>query len=76
MSDYGRHLSASEQAEQNVAFDSTRNSRAAAPTDAELRALLEKHHGNVAAAGRELGKARMQVHRWMERYGIDVADYR
>jgi len=76
MSDYGRHLSSSEQAAQNTVFDSTRNSRAAAPTDAELRALLEKHHGNVAAAGRELGKARMQVHRWMERYGIDVADYR
>jgi transcriptional regulator with GAF, ATPase, and Fis domain len=30
----------------------------------------------VAAVGRELGKARMQIHRWMRRYGIDVDDYR
>src|SRR5690606_12068580 len=41
-----------------------------------LRALLESHRGNVAAVGRELGKARMQIHRWMRRYGIDVDDYR
>jgi sigma-54 dependent transcriptional regulator, acetoin dehydrogenase operon transcriptional activator AcoR len=46
------------------------------PTDAELRSLLDKHRGNVAAVGRELGKARMQIHRWMERYGIEVDDYR
>ncbi len=46
------------------------------PTDAELRSLLEQHRGNVAAIGRELGKARMQVHRWMQRYGIEVDDYR
>ena len=35
-----------------------------------------QHHGNVAAVGRELGKERMQVHRWMKRYGIDVEEYR
>jgi DNA-binding NtrC family response regulator len=46
------------------------------PSDEELRSLLTRHHGNVAAVGRELGKARMQVHRWMKRYGIEVADYR
>lgn len=46
------------------------------PSDAELRALLERHRGNVAAVGRDLGKARMQIHRWMERYGIQVEDYR
>jgi transcriptional regulator with GAF, ATPase, and Fis domain len=37
---------------------------------------LKRHGGNVAAVGRELGKARMQVHRWMKRYGIEVEDYR
>jgi DNA-binding NtrC family response regulator len=47
-----------------------------APGEAELRALLETHHGNVAAVGRELGKARMQIHRWMRRYGIEVDEYR
>ena len=74
MIDYGRPLSMSERVAQNYSFEPSRASRASAPTDAELRALLEKHHGNVAAVGRELGKARMQVHRWMERYAIDIAD--
>jgi DNA-binding NtrC family response regulator len=47
-----------------------------APSEAELRAMLVAHHGNVAAVGRELGKARMQIHRWMKRYGIEVDEYR
>jgi transcriptional regulator of acetoin/glycerol metabolism len=46
------------------------------PEESELRSLLERHHGNVAAVGRDLGKARMQIHRWMKRYGIEVDDYR
>jgi DNA-binding NtrC family response regulator len=50
--------------------------RLSAPTEAELRALLEAHGGNVAAVGRQLGKARMQIHRWMKRYGIDVEGIR
>jgi transcriptional regulator of acetoin/glycerol metabolism len=48
----------------------------AVPTRAELEALLERHQGNVAAVGRDLGKARMQIHRWLKRYGLDVGDYR
>ncbi|MCA9597542.1 MAG: sigma 54-dependent Fis family transcriptional regulator [Myxococcales bacterium] len=48
----------------------------AAPTEAELRALLTAHAGNIAAVGRELGKARMQVHRWMKRFNIQIEDYR
>ena len=46
------------------------------PSGEELRELLKRHDGNVAAVGRELGKARMQIHRWMKRYGIEVEDYR
>lgn len=46
------------------------------PGEAELRAMLQAHGGNVAAVGRELGKARMQIHRWMKRYEIEVEDYR
>jgi transcriptional regulator with GAF, ATPase, and Fis domain len=46
------------------------------PSDDELKTLLKQHAGNVAAVGRELGKARMQVHRWMKRYGIRIEDYR
>jgi transcriptional regulator with PAS, ATPase and Fis domain len=48
----------------------------AAPGEPELRAMLERHQGNVAAVGRELGKARMQIHRWMKRYGIAVDEFR
>ncbi len=46
------------------------------PSEEELRQLLQAHAGNVAAVGRVLGKARMQVHRWMKRYAIEVEDYR
>jgi transcriptional regulator with AAA-type ATPase domain len=47
-----------------------------APTREELVSLLERHQGNVAAAGRDLGKARMQIHRWLKRYAIDINDFR
>ncbi len=50
--------------------------RYGAPSEAELRALLEEHGGNVAAVGRVLGKARMQIHRWVERYAIELEAYR
>jgi sigma-54 dependent transcriptional regulator, acetoin dehydrogenase operon transcriptional activator AcoR len=52
------------------------NHRRGAPTEEELRALLERHRGNIAAVGRELGKERMQVHRWLKRYSIDLSTYR
>ena len=38
--------------------------------------LLERHRGNIAAVGRELGKERMQVHRWLKKYAISLDDYR
>ncbi len=47
-----------------------------APTREELITLLRVHSGNVAAVGRELGKARMQVHRWLKRYDLTLADFR
>ena len=47
-----------------------------APTEAELRELLTRHRGNVAAVGRELGKERMQVHRWLKKYSINLDEYR
>jgi len=53
---------------------------AEAREDARLRdqlgALLATHHGNVAEVARAMGKARMQVHRWMKRFGIDPKRYR
>ncbi|HZX96136.1 MAG TPA: sigma 54-interacting transcriptional regulator [Myxococcales bacterium] len=54
--------------------------RPLAPEDAarreELVALLRDHRGNVAAVARALGKARMQVHRWVKRFQLTLADYR
>ncbi len=47
-----------------------------APTESALRELLSRHRGNIAAVGRELGKERMQIHRWLKRYNIDVEEYR
>lgn len=47
-----------------------------APNEEQLRALLEQESGNVAAVGRRLEKARMQIHRYMKRYNIDVNDFR
>jgi transcriptional regulator of acetoin/glycerol metabolism len=42
----------------------------------QLSALLREHEGNVAAVARVLGKARMQVHRWVKRFDLSLADYR
>ena len=54
--------------------------RPLAPEDAkrrdELIVLLEEHHGNVAAVARVLGKARMQVHRWLKRYDLHLEKFR
>jgi transcriptional regulator with PAS, ATPase and Fis domain len=47
-----------------------------APSEQELRELLSQHAGNVAAVGRVLGKARMQIHRYMKRYSIEIEEYR
>jgi len=43
---------------------------------AELVRLLEEHAGNVSAVARAMGKQRLQIHRWIKRYGLDLADYR
>jgi transcriptional regulator of acetoin/glycerol metabolism len=45
------------------------------PVD-ELRALLVRHHGNIAAVARALGKDRAQVHRWLRYAGIDATNFR
>jgi transcriptional regulator with GAF, ATPase, and Fis domain len=66
MEDYGRTLIEGEPGKDEPA----------APTREELTALLDRHQGNIAAVGRELGKARMQIHRWLKRYDIDIQDHR
>ena len=42
----------------------------------QIETLLQQHEGNVAEVARALGKARMQVHRWLKRFGIDPDRYR
>jgi DNA-binding NtrC family response regulator len=71
-------LGSTDIAPQHVAPSSVRPPpmRVGTPTEPELRALLQHHRGNVAAVGREFGKERMQVHRWMKKYGISPEDYR
>ncbi len=51
-------------------------SRTNAPPLPELRALLQKYAGNVAAVARELGKDRVQIHRWLKLYKISLDDFR
>ena len=50
--------------------------RTGPPTLSELVDLLQRHQGNISAIGRELGKERVQVHRWLKRYGLSADDYR
>jgi transcriptional regulator with PAS, ATPase and Fis domain len=42
----------------------------------ELLEQLARHRGNLANVGKAMGKARMQVHRWCRRFGIDPNAYR
>ena len=42
----------------------------------DLLGQLSRHHGNLAAVAREMGKAPMQVHRWCRRFGIDPKPFR
>ena len=81
MEDYGELLKQSSltppgSLQPPAASSAPESARSQVPTDSELRALLQAHGGNVAAVGRQLGKARMQIHRWMKRYGIHVDDFR
>jgi DNA-binding NtrC family response regulator len=41
-----------------------------------LVSSLREHEGNIAAVSRALGKAPMQIHRWMKRFGVDPKRFR
>jgi DNA-binding NtrC family response regulator len=51
----------------SVADDTLRN---------ELIARFTESHGNVSQVARTMGKARVQIQRWMKRFGIDPTKYR
>jgi DNA-binding NtrC family response regulator len=42
----------------------------------ELLALLKEHKGNVSSIARAMGKARMQVQRWLKRFQLDPEEFR
>ncbi len=42
----------------------------------ELLELLARHNGSVTEVANAMGKARMQVHRWCKRWGVDPNLYR
>jgi transcriptional regulator of acetoin/glycerol metabolism len=50
------------------------------PEDEALRTqlvdALTRHGGNISAVARELGKERMQIHRWLKRFGLELTVYR
>jgi DNA-binding NtrC family response regulator len=46
------------------------------PRRAELERLLTEHRGNLAAVARAMGKDRVQVRRWLQRYGVDPTLFR
>jgi DNA-binding NtrC family response regulator len=48
----------------------------APPTREEFERILAQCKGNVRAIARETGRSRMQVYRWVEQYGLDLARYR
>jgi DNA-binding NtrC family response regulator len=54
-------------------LDLDRNDRALRE---QLATLLDRHEGNLAAVGREMGKDRAQVHRWIKRLRLDIAAFR
>jgi len=41
-----------------------------------LVSLLRAHQGNVSAVARIMGKSRIHIHRWMDKFGLDPDDYR
>jgi transcriptional regulator with AAA-type ATPase domain len=50
------------------------------PEDAKLRdeltAALARHAGNISEVARTMGKARMQIQRWIRRFELDPESYR
>jgi sigma-54 dependent transcriptional regulator, acetoin dehydrogenase operon transcriptional activator AcoR len=51
-------------------------SRREIPDRETLELLLREHAGNISAIARVFGKQRMQIHRWLKRYGLDPESFR
>ena len=55
--------------------DTTRSPHDMPPIEVLVESLAN-HRGNLAAVGRDHGKSRATVHRWMKRYGLNPDDFR
>lgn len=51
-------------------------SRLENPNREQFEQLVVQHKGNVRALARATGRSRMQVYRWVEQFGLDLAQYR
>ena len=73
---YGERAAAQPLTNARTASDPGSPSTTVSPGEAELRELLTRHQGNVAALARHYGKDRAQVHRWFRRLGLVPEDFR
>jgi DNA-binding NtrC family response regulator len=64
----GRHRQTEARRERREAEESERQAR--------LVGLLREHHGNISAVARAFGRDRRLIRIWLQRYGIDPAEYR
>ena len=46
------------------------------PTQEELSVLLRRYDGNISKLAAATGRSRRQVHRWLNRYDLDAAEFR
>jgi transcriptional regulator with PAS, ATPase and Fis domain len=74
------HLPASAPTSASPSAPSAPTSRPLSEDDEKLRvelsAALTRTHGNVSEVARTMGKTRMQIHRWMKRFGITPESFR
>jgi sigma-54 dependent transcriptional regulator, acetoin dehydrogenase operon transcriptional activator AcoR len=64
----GTHLAVDQRIEKFPRFE--------IPDRHRLELLLREHSGNISAIARVFGKQRMQIHRWLKRYGLDPDAFR
>jgi transcriptional regulator of acetoin/glycerol metabolism len=69
------HLRLGTTAGQPERADATSAVAFADPVHERLLASLARHEGNVSAVARDLGKARMQIQRWLRRFAIDPRSF-
>jgi DNA-binding NtrC family response regulator len=52
------------------------STRIESPSREQFEQLVVDHKGNVRALARATGRSRMQVYRWVEQFGLDLAQFR